>query len=344
MSAALTRPHFSLRSLLTKAPARLRNGVLEFVGEDSDYCGNFGRQWNQFREVQIDAESGQSESHARFFAETGWSREELAGKVLLDAGCGAGRFSDVALEAGAYVVAVDISDATQACRRTLSRHDSDRYLVLRANLFDLPLEPGSFDGIFSLGVLHHTPEPARAIAALAPLLRRGGRFATWFYERRRPDLRFAMPRTWLRRLTRHWSDPAKYRLAQALTTAFFPLGWGLSWCGRAGERVAAFLPYASRHQQGRGDLRRQWTYSVMDTFDWYGPAFDLPQTEDEVHCAMMTAGLTNVRRLPTRGLAVVSETPSRARSLDRNLDSAAASTADAYAARGILRPALSAGA
>jgi SAM-dependent methyltransferase len=224
--------------------------------------------------------------------------------------------------------------------RTLSRHPSDRFLVVRADLFDLPFEPGSFDGIFSLGVLHHTPAPGRAIEALAPLLRRGGRFAAWFYERRRPDLRWAMPRTWLRELTSNWSDAAKYRMAMGLTTAFFPLGWGLSWCGRAGECAAAFLPYASRHHQGRGDLRRQWTYSVMDTFDWYGPAYDLPQTEEEVRRAMSIAGLADVRRLATRGLAVVGESPTHGRSFTRYDFGFEAVTAGAHPRPVSLEPAL----
>ena len=304
-----------LRDLLTRPPALEQDGVLDYVaqgGRSVDYCGNFGEQWHRFRAIQIDSLSGSRESHQRFFAETGWSPDELKGKTILDAGCGAGRFAEVALECGANLVAADLSVAAYACRQTLERFPQDRFLVLRADLFDLPLAPGSFDGIYSLGVLQHTPDPLAAIRRLAPLLKPGGRLATWVYEKRTAHLRRLQPRLWLRGLTKHWSTAAKLRLARGLTAAFFPLGWALSWLGRPGELASYFLPYAARHHLGRGDLRRQWDYCVMDTLDWYGPVYELSQTEPDVRRTMAEAGLLNVHRTPARGMAIIGEAPAAA--------------------------------
>lgn len=300
----------TLASLLSKAPVKVHKGVWDFVGNaGADYCQNFGEQWNRFRSIQIDSLSGKSESHARFFAETGWKPEELKGKLLLDAGCGAGRFADVAMECGARVVAVDISEAAWACRKTLERFPEKDYLVVRASLFDLPFKERVFDGIYSLGVLQHTPDPLGAIKSLTPFLAYGGKLATWIYEQRSIDIRLLQPRTWIRRAVAHWPTESKLKLSRFLTITGFPFGWGLSWFGRTGERASQFLPYAARHQLGRGNLRRQWEYSVMDTFDWYGPVYDQPQPEAEVVCAMKEAGLINIKRLPARGMAIVGEAP-----------------------------------
>src|SRR5438067_9802609 len=138
----------NLQDLLTAKPLRVRDGVLDFIdGSDADYCENFGDQWTRFRTVQLDSISGKQESRRRFFSETGWNPRDLEGKVLLDAGCGAGRFAEVALEAGARVIAADISEAAFQCRRSLERFPEDRYLVIRADLFALPLLAGSLDGI-----------------------------------------------------------------------------------------------------------------------------------------------------------------------------------------------------
>jgi SAM-dependent methyltransferase len=110
-----------LRELVSRSPLLERDCVLEFIADSGDYCENFGKQWNRFREIQIDSLQGSRESHNRFYSETQWKPEELTGKLLLDAGCGAGRFAEVALEAGARVVAVDLSSAIYACQKTLSR-------------------------------------------------------------------------------------------------------------------------------------------------------------------------------------------------------------------------------
>jgi len=299
-----------LEEFLTRAPVARREGVLDFIGDTrADYCRNFGDQWQRFRTVQIDSVSGLAESHQRFFAETGWRPEEIQGKVLLDAGCGAGRFSEVAMQYGAKVVAVDLSEAAWACRRTLERFPSDDCLVVRADLFDLPFPDQMFDGIYSLGVLQHTPDPLKAVRCLARLLKPGARLATWIYERRSPDIRWFQPRTWIRAAIAHCSVETKLALARFLTVAGFPLGWGLSWFGRMGERASHFLPYAARHHLGRGDLRRQFDYCVMDTFDWYGPVYDQPQRAGDVMRAMEGAKLVNIRRLPARGMAIVGEAP-----------------------------------
>lgn len=303
----------TLSSLFIKNPVRVYGGVWDFIGTgDADYCQNFGDQWNRFRPVQIDAISGKAESHARFFSETGWTPEWLSGKLLLDAGCGAGRFADVAMDCGARVVAVDLSEAAWACRETLARFPEKDYLVVRASLFDLPFRASAFDGIYSLGVLQHTPDPLGAIKCLSSFLVPGGRLATWIYERRVRDISLLQPRTWIRRVTANRSSTQKLALSRVLTAVGFPAGWALSWFGRFGERASQFLPYAARHHLGRGDLRRQWDYSVMDTFDWYGPVYDQPQSEGEVTRTMKESGLINVTRLPATGMAVMGEMPKRA--------------------------------
>jgi SAM-dependent methyltransferase len=300
----------SLSSLLNREPVRIQDGVRDFIVEaEADYCRNFGEQWNRFRDIQIDSLSGKSESHARFFAETGWTAEDIKGKLLLDAGCGAGRFAEVAMDCGARVVAVDISEAAWACKKTLERFPEKDYLVIRASLFDLPFKKESFDAIYSLGVLQHTPDPLRALSCLTSFLAPGGRLATWIYERRAFDISLFQPRTWIRRAVASRSTESKLKLSRFLTATAFPVGWGLSWFGRTGERASQFLPYAARHHLGRGNLRRQWDYSVMDTFDWYGPLYDQPQSEAEVIRTMKEAGLIYVRRLPARGMAIVGEAP-----------------------------------
>src|SRR5437879_5174915 len=85
----------------------------------SEYAGSFGLQWNKFRLEQLDSANGTTLSRDRFYAEPGWSAESMAGQWILDAGCGAGRFLDVATLTAARVVGVDLSSAIDAARTSL---------------------------------------------------------------------------------------------------------------------------------------------------------------------------------------------------------------------------------
>jgi hypothetical protein len=103
------------------------NGIPRFVPA-RNYAANFGFQWNRFRRTQLDSGTGLPISRDRFQRATGWSRDTLAGARVLDVGCGAGRFAEVALSLGASVVAIDYSSAVDACRANLT----DANLQVRA--------------------------------------------------------------------------------------------------------------------------------------------------------------------------------------------------------------------
>ena len=97
----------------------IRNGIPRFVPE-ANYADNFGMQWNHFRQTQLDSHSGYPISANRFWKATDWRPAVMKGKWVLDAGCGAGRFAEVALNAGANVVALDYSSAVDALYANLN--------------------------------------------------------------------------------------------------------------------------------------------------------------------------------------------------------------------------------
>ena len=92
---------------------QIERGVPRFV-EESNYADNFGMQWNLYSKTQLDSFSGHDISANRFWKATGWKASEMKDKWVLDAGCGSGRFSEIALSAGAKVVALDYSSAVDA--------------------------------------------------------------------------------------------------------------------------------------------------------------------------------------------------------------------------------------
>ena len=255
----------------------VKKGIPRFVSEDEDYCRSFGWQWERFHRTQIDAFNGTSESERRFLAETGWQPSELNGLMVLDAGCGAGRFSAVASEWGAKVIALDLSNAVEACARNM--HElATKVAVIQASLYRLPFRRNTFDRIFSLGVLHHTPDPDRAMRALPIFLKPGGKLAYWMHEKR--WTRFLMLHNYLRWITRRLLLRVSYGLAGLLVSVFFPITLAISRVPSL-RRALPLVPIASRHYWGGLSLRQQWEWTLLDTFDSYSPVYEIPESEHE---------------------------------------------------------------
>lgn len=122
-----------------------------------------------------------------FSIKSGTRPEVWKGRAVLDVGCGSGRFVEVLARAGARVVGVDASRAVDAAAEVLGEHGhgkgpDGRVALLQADALDLPFREKSFDLIYSIGVLHHTPDVRRAILSLAPYLAPGGRLVVWLYH------------------------------------------------------------------------------------------------------------------------------------------------------------------
>ncbi len=103
----------------------LVKGVIRFV-DAQVYARSFGFQWLTFKTTQLDNEQSRV-SEADFRRRTGFKPEDLAGKLVLDVGCGMGRFAEVATRWGAHVVGIDLSLAAEAAVENLADRDADLF-------------------------------------------------------------------------------------------------------------------------------------------------------------------------------------------------------------------------
>ncbi|MDO8559758.1 MAG: methyltransferase domain-containing protein [bacterium] len=139
--------------------------------------GGFGYQWRVFNPPLKDSRCASAEIFLDFIKPV--SSGFFVGKVVLDAGCGQGRFTRWAHDFGArIVVGVDLSDSVDVAFAN-TRH-LPNVLIVQADILSLPFSE-CFDYIFSIGVLHHTGDTGRAFCALAGHLRAGGAMSTWVY-------------------------------------------------------------------------------------------------------------------------------------------------------------------
>ena len=257
------------------------NGILRFVAEQH-YAGSFGFQWQVHARTQLDT-SASNRSERDFQERTGLQRQDLAGKLVLDVGCGMGRFADVATRWGAHVVGIDLSLAAEVAARNLAGREAT---IFQADVFHLPFAPESFDFIYSIGVLHHTPDCQAAFKALPGLLKPGGRIAIWLYSRYNPWYRMS---DIYRKVTRRMPS----RLLYTLCYGVVPL-YGV-------HQVLRRIPLVGRPASGAlrylipMAFHRERSWRILDTFDWYSPWYQSKHTYEEVFRWFESCGLEDLR-------------------------------------------------
>lgn len=151
---------------------RIAAGIPRFVPE-TNYANAFGEQWKKYRLTQLDSHSGVPITRDRIrrcLGESLWG--DLKNKVILEAGCGAGRFTEILLAEGATVVSVDLSDAVEANQENFPIND--KHLIAQADIGNLPFPPKSFDIVLCLGVVQHTPNSVKTISDLYKHVKEGG--------------------------------------------------------------------------------------------------------------------------------------------------------------------------
>ena len=264
-------------------------GIPRFVPE-SNYADNFGKQWNLFRLTQLDSHSGHPISANRFWKATGWKPEEIAGKWVLDVGCGAGRFAEVALEAGARVIALDYSSAVDACKENLSRYPN--LFPVQGDIYSLPFMNASFSHIYSLGVLQHTPDVARAFRALPPLLVPGGKLCTDFYWKRFRTMLHA--KYLVRPFTRRMDNEALLSWLQKRVPGMLSASRALGKVPLLGvvlKRIVPVADYTGRYPLSEEQLQ-EW--ALLDTFDMLAPEYDNPQSAGTVRSWFQLNGFADI--------------------------------------------------
>jgi len=272
-------------------------GLLRFV-DQSNYADSFGYQWRQFDKTQLD-DASRNFSEPDFVKKTGLKPQDLKGKLVLDVGCGMGRFAEVATRWGARVIGIDLSAAAEVAAGNLSdRH----FTAFQADVFALPFLPETFDCIYSMGVLHHTPDCEKAFKILPQYLKPGGTIAIWLYSGYNKWYRFSDQ---YRKITHRMSPRALHRFFRVAVPILYWLDRGLRVVPIVGKPVAGLVHLVFPvNRQADPEAR------VLDTFDWYSPKYQSKHTYEQVFRWFESCGLENltVGELP---IGVIGRKPSR---------------------------------
>lgn len=284
-SASLYRTADEMRCTNCQAVYPVVQGIPRFVSPEN-YANSFGFQWNRHDKTQLDSYIGLPISRDRVFSVTQWP-SDLRGQTILEAGCGAGRFTEILVGTGADVISFDLSSAVEANRRNNGHHE--KLTILQASILDIPVAPRSMDKVFCLGVIQHTPDPEKSFQHLAECVKPGGDLVIDVYAKRLTAL--LSWRYLLRPLTKRIASERLYKIVEKTTRILFPVSHALHRLfGRPGARL---LPIAIHPNFPLPpNLARQW--AILDTFDIYSPAHDHPKSQTDLRRWFENAGFVDV--------------------------------------------------
>jgi SAM-dependent methyltransferase len=280
---------YECRSCGTRWP--IAKEIPRFV-DSEHYVGSFGWEWRRHWRTQIDSTDVESED--TFAAKTGLTPEDVRGKLVLDVGVGSGRFSHVVGRWGGSPVGVDLSLAVLSAQKNLAPF-APHALVCQADAFRLPFKEETFDIVFSIGVLHHTPSTRGAFRSIARLVKPGGLLVVGIYDLAGLDY-FRNASRYRRYTTALPHDVLHFLSHSALCYPEFVSATESLFGTNVGSRFRLLLPVS-------GHPKPNWR--VLDTFDWYSPRYQWLHSEHEVKRWFEDLGFAGVRRLDDRTMVSV---------------------------------------
>ncbi|NWG45574.1 MAG: methyltransferase domain-containing protein [Alphaproteobacteria bacterium] len=253
------------------------DGVPDFIGDmergaRAATLDTFGTEWSSFsgwgwidqapddKDAELQVRSGlSSDSEKDFLMKTGLlaagETKPRLGALVLDAGCGNGRFSREAARYADRVISVDASAAAFVAHENFRRKGIGNACAIRASVLSLPIRDGVVDYTFSIGVLQHTGDGPGQLREMSRILKPGARLSLNCYGT--GSAVYEAVDTFIRRRTTVMSEDGKRRFARRLAAANrFVLK-----AGAVGRKVDRYW---------RRVMCIRPTYVQM--YDWYSPA------------------------------------------------------------------------
>ncbi|HVN96726.1 MAG TPA: methyltransferase domain-containing protein [Syntrophorhabdaceae bacterium] len=262
-------------------------GIPRFSGyqENNSYAHSFGYQWNKWAKVQF-------ESHNVGKPMEGWTlrmwekittvtAKDMRNALVVDFGCGSGRFIEIARMKNARVIGIDLSASVESAYESFK---NDRnVLIVQGDMLNPPIKCEAADGAFSIGVLHHTPDPRRGVEKMAKSVKKGGWVAISVYSKGGyydfPTVKFYRKLFKLLERFFRYLPPLIYSLVTVYVISFslkVPL---------MGRIIRSLFPYIKLPD-------KKW--SLLDTFDSVTPSYQSAHEPYEVFTWFKDLGLIEI--------------------------------------------------
>ena len=278
------------------------NQIPRFTINDN-YALSFGIQWNRYPKTQLDSFTKTDYSMARLERIVG-NLQVFNGRKVLEVGCGAGRFTELMLKAGAKLFAMDLSNAVEA-NRLNNIGISGNYFVCQGDILEPPILPEQFEIVICLGVVQHTPNPKNTIKALFKQIAPGG---TLFIDSYSHEYPLTISRKILRNLLLKLPENFRFPIVKIIVFGGWPIHvllWKISKVTvlRANRlfrkarylflKVSPIIDYHDSYIMLGPKLLKEW--AILDTHDNLTDAYKHLTNSSDFFNLLAEVGFTEIK-------------------------------------------------
>ncbi len=273
----------------------ITSGIPRFVSSDN-YARAFGAQWNQFLKTQLDSNCGIPFSETRLARCMRGHLASVEGKRTLEAGSGAGRFTEVLLKHGSIVHSFDYSQAVDA--NAINNGSSDRLTLVQADIRHLPFPRASYDYVVCLGVLQRTPDPEESISCLWEMVKPDGFLIIdhyrWGWGRSLPPP-IGSAEYLYRRLILKLPQESQFKVIKAITDFWFPIHWRFRDFPLIQKILARLSPVHFYYPAIKlRDQKMYYEWALLDTHDGTTDIYKHFRNENQIHKHLQKIGAEDI--------------------------------------------------
>ncbi len=243
--------------------------------ETQDYSSNFGLQWSKFSLTQLDSYTGFPLTKERLIKSSEWDFEKLKNKLVIELGSGAGRFTEILLTTGCYVISVEMSDAIYVNSKN---NKSDNIIFIKTSLYNLKFLNGLFDYVLCYGVAQHTPNILKTYQTCFDLSNNGGKISIDHYLK----TYYPSPKYLWRPITKRINPKTLLKIIRYYIPLYFPIDTFLKTKlpNLIGKILRKCIPIPCWNYTGVKNVPQEYKklieWSIMETFDGLGAKYDTP--------------------------------------------------------------------
>jgi len=241
---------------------KIKEGIPRFVVSEN-FTSSFGLQWNQFQKTQLDSHTNTTMSEDRVRVALPMPLESIKGLKIIEAGSGAGRFTEVLLKYGAIVYSFDLSNAVSANFANNMPHKN--LTIFQGDIEDIPFNDNFFDISICLGVMQHTRDFSKSLNEISRVTKAGGIISFDHYKTHIGHYTSMYLVYWaiIKRIPKKF----QLRVTNFLTKIFFPVHWAFREYPLIQYLLRRISPISFYYGMFDLDKEQHYELSKLDTHD-----------------------------------------------------------------------------